>query len=270
MSTARSLDLERRRRRVARSSARPRRWPRPRGGPPSARRCGPPWSSSGSSWPTTSPSRSTVMSSADRQHLVEPVGDEQDAEALGGERLHHRRAAGSASLSVSTAVGSSKIRSRDVLLVDLARDLDELHVADRQPGDRQPLVDAEADQVERGARVAADARGGRRSRACGRRCATARLGCVGSRLSLMFSAIEKPGISMNSWCTMPMPGRHRVGRASRSAPSRPSSSDLALVAAGVADHGHAEQDVHQRATCRRRSRRPARGWCPGAPRGRRP
>ena len=32
-----------------------------------------------------------------------------------------------------------------------------------------------------------------------------RLGCVISRLSLIFSVTVKPGKSMNSWCTMPMP-----------------------------------------------------------------
>ena len=59
-----------------------------------------------------------------------------------------------ASVSVSTAVGSSKMRPKR-LLVDLARDLDELHVPDGEPRDREPFVDGEPDAVERAARVRA-------------------------------------------------------------------------------------------------------------------
>jgi hypothetical protein len=80
------------------------------------------------------------------------------------------------------------------VLVHLARDLDELHVPHRHAGHRQPLVHAEPDLVERGAGVGA-----------GPNTRDSRLGVVGSRFSLMFSAIEKPGMSMNSWCTMPSP-----------------------------------------------------------------
>ena len=92
----------------------------------------------------------------DRQHLVEAVGDEEDPEPLGRERLHDPEQLGGLALREHRG---RLIENQEpgVLLVHLAGDLDELHVADGEPGHRQPLVHAQADGVERRPRVGADA-----------------------------------------------------------------------------------------------------------------
>ena len=70
--------------------------------------------------------------------------------------------------------------------------------------------------------------------------------------STMFSATVMTGISMKCWCTMPMPAP--IASAARR--SRPAAvdDDLALVRGGTARRG-----CSSASTCRRRSRRAARG-----------
>ena len=58
--------------------------------------------------------------------------------------------------------------------------------------------------------------------------------------SMTFSVTVKTGISMKCWCTMPMPGRHRVARAAERH-GLVVDEDLALVRLV-----QPVQDVHQR------------------------
>ena len=158
----------------------------------------------------------------------------------------------SVSCGVSTAVGSSRISSSRVAAERL-EDLDPLLHADRQVGDQRVGRDVEAVPL----RDLARPRAGRAAGRAGRRAV------VCSWPSMTFSATVNTGMSMKCWCTMPMP-------AAIASPG-PLKRDRLVVDEDLALVGLVQpvEDVHQGATCRRRSRRAARGSRPARRPGRR-
>jgi len=135
--------------------------------------------------------------------------------AAASERMVSSRVA--ASLSVSTAVGSSKI-SRRAFFLSTSRAIS----TNCMWPTGSPAIGIHS-SIESPTRS-------RAARASWRMVAMSRVSSVepairdsgfarvGSRLSLMFSATRKPGISMNSWWTMPSPAAiASAGEAKRAA-----------------------------------------------------
>ena len=180
----------------------------------------------------------------DRQHLVEPVGDEQDAEPVAGQRPHDLEQRARLALGEHRG-GLVEDQEPRVPLVDLARDLDELHVTDREPRHRNPLVHPEADAVERRARVAPH-RG--EVEGLELRPGQARQPVGPGRLAVELDVLRDPEARDEHELLVDHPEAGRHGRGGRVEGDRlPLEHDLAAVAAGLADHRHAEQHVHERA-----------------------
>ena len=83
-----------------------------------------------------------------RDHLVQAVGDEDDGDALGGNALHHAQQLRRLGLGQNRRrlVEHQQLHAR---LVDLAGDLDKLHVADRQTLDQRIFINGHAHAVQR-------------------------------------------------------------------------------------------------------------------------
>ena len=169
----------------------------------------------------TRPSFSTVTRSAEREDLGQPVRDVDDRDAVrprAGARSSKRR---SVSVSVSAAVGSSRIRSSRSLRQRLG-DLDHLRLRRRQR--RAPAAPDRARRPSRARSRRVAARIRLRSTAPKRAASAA----VRRRCSRRPSSC---GTSEPSWCTMPMPSAPAA--ASSMSPSGAPSSSIAPASALV-------------------------------------
>jgi hypothetical protein len=178
----------------------------------------------------------------DLEDLVEPVGDEQDPHALARERAHDAEELGGLALGEHRG-GLVEDQEPDAALVDLARDLDELHVTDRHAGERQPLVDAQADLVERAPGIGA---GGAAVDERERRPEQARQQVGDRRLAVELDVLRdrEAGDQHELLVHHAETRRHRLaGRGELHLGAV--EHDAAAIAAGVVDHRHAEQDVHE-------------------------
>ena len=175
--------------------------------------------------------------------LVQAVGDEDDGDALGSDVLHHldqllRLALG------EHGGGLVEHQQLHAGLVDLAGDLDELHVAHRESADQRVLVDADAHAVQRLARVRSHG------------------GHVQNLQLLAQHAADRPGlgdfaVELDVFGDREARNQHEFLMHHADALGHcvhgrhdfrlfAVHDDLALEAAGGVNHRHAEQDVHQR------------------------
>ena len=97
-----------------------------------------------------------------------------------------------ASCGVSTAVGSSRMRTRSA--IERLEDLDPLLLADADVLDARLRVDREAEAVRQLLTRSSAAPWSRKTAFV-----------VGSLARMTFSATVITGMSMKCWCTMPMP-----------------------------------------------------------------